>query len=85
MGTAWKRGLWPDPGLLVELPKFASEHVVFGDWLQEDAAACGGRRLPATDISAGWGLGLKRTGPVSVLWKNRQGEETCGEVGAGIY
>lgn len=41
--------------------------------------------LPATDISAGWGLGLKRTGPVSVLWKNRQGEETCGEVGAGIY
>lgn len=33
MVMAWKRGLWPDPGLLVESLKSSSKHLVFGERL----------------------------------------------------
>lgn len=59
MLVAWKRGLWPDPGLLVEALKAPSKHVVFGGRLQEEAAAYGAGGLGATDISAQRGMGLR--------------------------
>ncbi|XP_025770068.1 striatin-4 [Puma concolor] len=41
---AWKRGLWPDPGLLVESLKSSSKHVVFGERLRRRRSRLWGRR-----------------------------------------
>lgn len=51
MGTAWKRCLGPDWGLLVGPLKFFCKHVMHGDWLQKMKLPRGAGGLQATYVS----------------------------------